>query len=110
MVQVFYMPDDTMTDAEILKLLRSDDAKERGKGLEALYPGETFALVRGTAAGRFTVESPKKVQAAILFAALVWALQQLGDAMGMGLGLIQDPRKQQSTIVVPPAAGMKVIS
>ena len=91
-----------LTDEDILELLKSDEADDRAPALEALYPGESVALVRHiNMTGQIGIATNKTVSLTALFTSLCWACQHVGNSLGVRLGWVGTTADNNNKIVVP---------
>jgi len=89
-----------LTDSEIVAGLRSTDATEQGKALDALFPGDDVLMtVVGKAVGR--TASSTRVDVSRLFPALLAITQQFGGYLGLKLDWLRQ-QPAPNALVVPP--------
>jgi hypothetical protein len=76
----------TLTDAQILELLRSGDTKDRARGLDALFPAKSdIVLLLKVSPISTEVATTSRVNPSALFGALLWVCQGLGRSLGLDL-------------------------
>ena len=96
---------DELNSYQIVKLLKSDDGKERAKALDVLYPGQTVTLVTSTLDGKIGMSSSSASDIQRLFVALSWATQQIGKGIGFTLQWVQTKQDQGQILVAKPGQG-----
>lgn len=80
---------DELSDAEIVKALRSDDPADRQIALDAVYGGANVALVEGTDLGTVRMATTTATRAPALAVGLVYATQQVAKGLGITLAWLQ---------------------
>jgi len=92
-----------LTDENIVELLKSDEGDDRATALEALYPGETVALVRHiNMTGQIGIATNKTVSLTALFTSLCWACQHVGSELGVRLGWVGTTDNDRKIVVPGP--------
>ena len=74
-----------LSDADLVRMLRSDDGAEVTKALDELYGPKSAVLVVAEVGGQATYYPTKTVNLPAMFAGLVFAAGRFGNAMGLGL-------------------------
>lgn len=95
-----------LTDSELVAALRSDDADDRRRAMDELYPNELGACLVRCKPKETQISTTSGSDPERMFMGLLHLAVRFGDFLGLGLHWLRNP-EDDSKIQVAPAGSIR---